>query len=272
MIFAVAPPLVVAARREIQAARRRRLAIRRAMPLSALRLYFLYAYAADARGRPGEVGVYELVVQPDRLEYLRAAVAAKRGYAHLGHNLQDALVRRLDVVLRGVFAIGVRPAARRNQVGYRVKGDVRVHRARAVAQQQRQMRHLARLARLHHKPNLCADALPYEVVMNSRHREQAGYRDLMRVHAPIRQDDDCVALINRLRRLFAHAVERALEGAVVLVAREQRPDGLGFQARQVYAADLFQLGVGKNGALDRQHPAMLRRFGEQVHFGAKRGL
>ena len=40
------------------------------------------------------------LLEADRLEDLRAAVALKRRDAHLGHHLQDALVERLDVVLR----------------------------------------------------------------------------------------------------------------------------------------------------------------------------
>ena len=57
------------------------------------------ADAADARRRPGEILVDDVLVQADGLEDLGAAVALDRRDAHLGHHLDHALVDRLDVVL-----------------------------------------------------------------------------------------------------------------------------------------------------------------------------
>ena len=52
-------------------------------------------------GGPREVAIDERLVEADRFEDLRAAIALQRRDAHLGHHLEDALVERLDVVRDG---------------------------------------------------------------------------------------------------------------------------------------------------------------------------
>ncbi len=58
--------------------------------------------AADRACQPGEVLVEHLLADADGLEQLRAGVGRQRRDAHLGHHLQDALARRLDVVGLGL--------------------------------------------------------------------------------------------------------------------------------------------------------------------------
>ena len=71
--------------------------------------------AAHPRGRPREILVDELLVQAHRLENLCAAVALDGRDPHLGHDLEDALVEALDVVLhrlcRGSGPSGSPPCA-----------------------------------------------------------------------------------------------------------------------------------------------------------------
>ena len=57
------------------------------------------ADAAETRRGVREVLVDERLAESDRLEDLRAAIARQRGDPHLRHDLEDALVQRLDVVL-----------------------------------------------------------------------------------------------------------------------------------------------------------------------------
>src|SRR6202008_2099464 len=54
--------------------------------------------AADLRGRAGEVTLHDAGGEPDGLGGLRTAGRRDGGDAHLGHDLQDALAERLDVV------------------------------------------------------------------------------------------------------------------------------------------------------------------------------
>ena len=103
--------------------------------------------AADARRRPGEVLVDEVLVQADRLEHLGAVVALDRRDPHLGDHLHDPLVHGLHVLLLGVLRrAGDEPEAHLVVDG--LEREVRVHRRRAVADEQREVVDLARLARL----------------------------------------------------------------------------------------------------------------------------
>src|SRR3990172_5229530 len=63
------------------------------------------AHATDPRGRPREVSVHELLAEANGLEDLGAPVGLDRGDPHLGDDLQDPFVQRLDVVLRGLRVV-----------------------------------------------------------------------------------------------------------------------------------------------------------------------
>ena len=64
-----------------------------------------HADALDVARRAGEVLVDERLLQPDRLEDLRAAVGLVRRDAHLGHHLVEALADRLDEALARLLEI-----------------------------------------------------------------------------------------------------------------------------------------------------------------------
>jgi hypothetical protein len=98
MVLAAAPPLVLAAHVEVAVERRGDLV---GVVVAHLRLArdHVEADALDARRRPGEVALDDVVRDADRLEDLRAAVALQRRDPHLGHDLEDALVDGLAVVL-----------------------------------------------------------------------------------------------------------------------------------------------------------------------------
>ena len=110
--LAVRAPLILAADRQrvtVDAALRER----GAMTHQHFLRDHVHADAADARRRPGEVLVDDVLAQADRFEHLRAAIALDRGDAHLRHHLDDALGRGLDEVLAGGLVIDVGQHARR---------------------------------------------------------------------------------------------------------------------------------------------------------------
>ncbi len=104
--------------------------------------------ALDARRRPGEVFVDQFLAETERLEDLRAAVALHGRDAHLGEGLDHTLDRCLDVLITrlGIFDVGQRPLP--DHVRQRLVGQVGIDGRGAVADQQREVMHLARLARL----------------------------------------------------------------------------------------------------------------------------
>ena len=110
--------------------------------------YGLEANAAHGAYVGAEVSLQEALAQADALEYLGAAVGAYGADAHLGHNLEEALLHRLDVVGLGSLVVLLYLAALHEVVEYGV-GEVRAECRRAVAEQQRGVHHLAYLAALH---------------------------------------------------------------------------------------------------------------------------
>ena len=104
--------------------------------------------------------------EPDRFEDLRTGVRRDRRDAHLRHHLEDALARGLHVVLDGLALGEARQHAFAAQVADRVEREVRVDRTRAVAEQQREVVHLARLAGLDDEPDARARLLAHEVVVH----------------------------------------------------------------------------------------------------------
>ena len=85
----------------------------------------------------------------------------------------------------------------------RLEGEVRVDGAGAVADQQREVVDLARLAGLEDEPDQRAGAGPDQVVVDRRDRQQRRDGGFVGVVAAVREDDDVVALGDRLRGAVA---------------------------------------------------------------------
>ena len=156
------------------------------------------ADACHARWRPREVLVDHVLGQPNRLEDLRAAITLRRRDAHLGRDFRDALADRLDeVVNRGVF-VDVLELAVANHPGHRRVREIRIDRARAIADQQAEMHRLARFARLDDKARSSASPFANQMMMHGPGREQRRDCRILRVHAAIRKHDYRVAGFDRV--------------------------------------------------------------------------
>ena len=158
------------------------------------------ADAAQARRGPGEVLVDDVLVQAHRLEDLGAAVALDGGDPHLGDDLHHALVQGLDVVLDRVLLVhaGQHPLA--HEVVQGLEGEVGIHRARAVADEQREVMHLARLAALDDEADLRARAFADQVMVHAGHGQQRGDGRVLGVHAAVGEDHDVGARPHRFAR------------------------------------------------------------------------
>ena len=119
----------------------------------------------------------------------------------LRHHLEQALLQGLDVVARSPARARIAGeqlvAAQRRD---RLEREVRVDRARAVADEQRQVRDLARLARLDDEADAHARALADQVVVHRRGREQARDGRVPRVDVAIAEDEDARAVVDRAAR------------------------------------------------------------------------
>ena len=111
--------------------------------------------------------VDDVLTEAERLEHLGAAVALDRGDAHLGHDLDDALGRRLDHVLARGLVVDAGQRVLADHVIDRLERDVRVDGAGAVTDEQREVMHFAGLAGFHHETDARAQALADEIAVKN---------------------------------------------------------------------------------------------------------
>ena len=231
------------------------------------------ADAADARGGPGEVLVDEILREAHRLEDLRAVVALDGADPHLGDHLHQALDHRLQVFL---LRVGAGHHALLDLVVHRLEREVRVDRARAVAHQEREVVHLARLSTFHDQAASGARPLADEVVMDGGDGEKRRDGRRIGIVAAVGEDQQVEPLGDALRRLPAQVLQRAAEGGAVALWIEERGqlhrlESVGPRPA-VERADPAQLVVGEDGRGQSELPAALRPGLEQVSFRPDRGL
>ena len=94
----------------------------------------------------------------------------------------------------------------------RLERQVRVHRAGAVAEQQRAVMHFARVARFDDQRAARAGALAHEVMVHAGRREQARNRRAIAVGVAVRQDQDRVAGFDRVARARASGLPARARG------------------------------------------------------------
>ena len=97
-----------------------------------------------------------------------------------------------------------------NHVVERLEGEVRIHGAGAVAEQQRAVVHLARVARLDDQRAPRPFAESHEVVVDARRGEQARHRGAVAIGGAVRQNQDRVAGIDGIARAAHEIVQRLL--------------------------------------------------------------
>jgi hypothetical protein len=277
VILALSAPLVLAAQLEV--------AVRELVGPVGVRTRVTTAHlfgdlvepdAIEARHRAGEVLLHELVAEADCLEHLRAAVRRDRGDAHLRHHLEHALAARLDVALDRLLRV-VAPEAVEvvgDEVLDRLEREVRVHRAGAVAEQQRHVVHLTRVARLDHEADLRAGLLADQVVVHTRHQQQRRDRRPLGARVAVGQHDDARAVGDRDRRLATHAVHRLAQRVPAAVHAVQTRDHvrreLGVLAVVVDVNELGQLVVVEDAVRQLDLATRRRARVEEVALGSHR--
>ena len=230
--------------------------------------------SAQLRLGTREVGVDELRAEADRLEHLRARIGRHRGDAHLRHDLQHALAERVDEVLDGLLRGDARDVAGAHEVLDRLHGQVRVDRRGTVADERRDVVHLAHVPGLDDQTDLHPVLAPDEVVVDRRHHEQRRDRDEILVRVAVGQDDELRAVLDGLIDLGAHLGEALGEGVgsrveVVQAAdRGARTPGQGL----VDVPDLRELVVVDDREVERHRAGVLRTPGQQIDLRAQTEL
>ena len=150
----------------------------------------LHPDPAHPRRSPGEVTVDDAGIQAHRLEDLGAPVALDRGDAHLGHDLDYALVDRLDVLLPAFLIRLARNDPIPNHAPDGLQGQIGMHGAGAVADEQGEVVDFPRLAALHHQGGPRSQPFPDQVVVYARNRQQGRNGSFSAAGVPIRQHYD----------------------------------------------------------------------------------
>ncbi len=217
------------------------------------------AHSVEPGRRPGEVGLDELLGQPDRLEQLRAGVAGHGGHAHLGHDLQHALAERLDEVLLGLLPGDPVQLAGVEDVVDRLEGQVRVDRGRTVAEQQRDVVDLTGVAALDDQTDLGAGLLPDQVMVDGGGQQQGGDRGLVPVAVAVGEHDDAGAVGDRLADPATDLPQPAGERRPAAVDVVETTDGHrgepGHVTVVVDTNDLGEFGVADDRVRQVHQPA-----------------
>ncbi len=158
--------------------------------------------------RAREILVDERLLQPNRLENLRSAIGLIRGDAHLRHHLGQPLADRLDVTLLRFAGVDLRNGT--GDFRERFQRQVRMDRLGAVPGKQREMMDLARGAGFHDQARGSAQAHLYQMLVHRRGGEQRRNGQRILGDAAIGQDEDVVALSDRILGMRSKTRERRL--------------------------------------------------------------
>ena len=191
MVLAAQPESVVAADFQRRVEDRR---IAEGVAVTAHRLLgdLSEADALDGRRRSGEIAVDELARQADGIEDLGAAIGLVGRDPHLGDDLEEALVDRLDVALDD-FLVGKLLVELVLHGEQRLEGEIRVDRLGAVAGEQAEMMHLAGVAGLDDQADGRAETDADQMMVDAGGGEQRRDRNALTPDHAVRQDDDVVA-------------------------------------------------------------------------------
>ncbi len=165
VVLSIAPPLILAAVLQVGLAHRTR-RVRLAMASQHLVGNHIETYSANPGGGACEVPVHKILVQADRLEDLRTPVALQGGDAHLGHDLQHALVHGFDVAGDGGSMVDVAQFLVADHAVERLEGEVRIHSRSTVADEHTAVMGLARVPSLDDQTGPGTLALSDKVVMH----------------------------------------------------------------------------------------------------------
>ena len=219
------------------------------VPVAAIRLLgdVGKAGALDPRGGAEEELVDEGPRQSDGVEDLRAAIGLVGRDAHLRHDLEQALVDRLDEALHD-FMVADRLGQVLGHRGQRLEGEIGVDRLRAIARKAREMMDFARLSRLDDEAHGGAQALADQVMMHGRGGEQRRDRNPVRPDHAVGQHDDVVAAMDRAFRALAEAAQSLLHAgrAVLGVIGDVERLRVERILEMADAADLLQILVGED--------------------------
>ena len=241
----------------------------------------------DPARHVGEVLVDQGARQADRLEVVAAAVGREHRDAHLGHDLEQAVVERRLVAPDTLLQRGLAEQAAAPAPGDRLLGQVGVDRGRPDADEDREIVHVEALAAAHVDRGEGPQALAHQVRVHRAGGQDHGDRRAAAVQPLVGQDQVLAALAHRGLGLAPDALDgvpqRVLRPARVAAAGIATGIAAGIAAGIKGAIDGnrglahegahgFELGVREHGRIEQQYAALVLVLGQDVTQVAEPGL
>ena len=164
--------------------------------------HFAQSDTFDLGGGSGEIVRNEFGIQADSFKYLCPAIGLVRGNTHLGHDFQQAFVNAFDESFPGFFGVN---AARQlpGNGGDGIEGQPRANGFRAVTRQQCDVVRLACGTCVYYQARAGAQTGVHQMMVYSRRCQQCGNRNAFTRNIAVGQDQNIVAVGNRLAGCFA---------------------------------------------------------------------
>ena len=166
----------------------------------------------------------------------------------------------------------VRLATGRLGAGQRSDGlerEVRVHRARAVGDQEREVRALSRFASLGHETHAPAQSLANEVMVYGRDRERRRDRRMIGVRSAVAQDKNPAPILDCQGGGATELLESRFESAIAVANREERRKRNRLQARISHTPQRGHRLSGEHRLRDADLFRMLGSLLEQISLRPK---
>ena len=230
---------------------------------------FREAGAFYARGHTAEGGIHHFTREPNGLEQLCAAVGADRGNAHLGHDLEQALVDALAVVL----VAGARFAQQftiADQILKHAVGEIGIDGRCAKPEQARHLMGVAGTRGFNHQVRITAQAAANQVVVHGAGRHQAVNRQALTRDRAVGDNQNGGALAHRLFRGIHEPGHRLLQihlGGIVGAI-----DIAHFEAGSIHCQQRIELALGQDRRAQNHAVGVFRTLVEHVLFCAEIGF
>ncbi len=164
------------------------------------------ADAVEMRSGSVKKPIDDLAPQADDLENLRAAIGIDGADAHLRHDLQQAVLDGVEVILDRFFGLNV--AAEVRDGGER---EIGIHRRRPITDEHREVMGLARLTAFNHDVALHAQVLPQQMIVYRAQREDGRDERLIGIDAAIAQHQHLRACADFTLGAITQGLDRALQ-------------------------------------------------------------
>ena len=208
----------------------------------------------------GEVFVNDRLVDADGLKDLGGLIGLEGGNAHLGGDLYDAVENGGVVVGHGGVVVLVQQTLL-DELHDGFLSQVGVDGTGAVTQQGGEVVDIPGLGGFQQDGDGGALLGADQVLLHGGYCQQGGDGHMVLIHTPVGENNDVGALSPGAVHCQRQMVQGPVQGGVLIVENGHR---FHLEAGLVHGLDFHHVGGGEDGVVDLKHPAVVRRFREQI--------